>query len=74
MTLLTTGKQQKPVEKSNNNEPDISGRNRNDDIDISASVEEGKVVLYLKIKYNSRMVFDQTYRTIDMQDFKECDW
>jgi len=29
---------------------------------------------YLKIKYNSRMVFDPTYPSIDMQDFKECDW
>ncbi len=29
---------------------------------------------YLKIKYNSRMVFDPSYPNIDMTDFKECDW
>lgn len=29
---------------------------------------------YLKIKYNSRMVFDPSYPTIDMTAFKECDW
>ena len=29
---------------------------------------------YLKIKHNSRMVFDPTYPDIDMSQFKECDW
>ena len=29
---------------------------------------------YLKIKHNSRMVFDPSYPTIDMTSFKECDW
>ena len=29
---------------------------------------------YLKIKHNSRMVFDPTYPDIDMNAFKECDW
>ena len=28
---------------------------------------------YLKIKHNSRMVFDPSYPEIDMNDFKECD-
>ena len=32
------------------------------------------VFAYLKIKYNSRMVFDPTYVDIDMSQFKECDW
>ena len=29
---------------------------------------------YLKIKHNSRMVFDPTYPDIDKSQFKECDW
>jgi hypothetical protein len=29
---------------------------------------------YLKIRHNSRMVFDPTVPDIDMSDFKECDW
>jgi len=29
---------------------------------------------YLNIKHNSRMVFDPTYPTIDMSQFKECEW
>ena len=29
---------------------------------------------YLKIKHNSRMVFDPTYPEIDMSQFKQCDW
>jgi hypothetical protein len=33
-----------------------------------------RMFAHLKIKHNSRMVFDPTYPTIDMNDFKECDW
>ena len=29
---------------------------------------------HLKIKHNSRMVFDPTYPTVDLTQFKECDW
>ena len=32
------------------------------------------IFAYLKIKHNSRMVFDPSYPDIDMNDFKECDW
>ena len=29
---------------------------------------------FLRQKYNSRLAFDPTYPTIDMNDFKDCDW
>ena len=29
---------------------------------------------HLKIKHNSRMVLDPAYPTIDLTQFKECDW
>ena len=32
------------------------------------------IYAYLKQKYNSRLAFDPTYPSIDMSDFKECDW
>ena len=32
------------------------------------------IFAYLKIKHNSRMVFDPTYPDIDLSSFKECDW
>ena len=32
------------------------------------------IYVYLKQKYNSRLAFDPTYPSIDMGDFKECDW
>ena len=32
------------------------------------------IFAYLKNKHNSTMVFDPTYPTIDMTEFKECDW
>jgi hypothetical protein len=33
-----------------------------------------RMFAYLKIKHNSRMVFDPTYPKVDMNDFKDCDW
>ena len=33
-----------------------------------------RIYAYLKLKHNSRMVFDPTYPAIDMSNFKECDW
>eukprot|EP00804_Cyclotella_cryptica_P002919 CCRYP_013283-RA/>CCRYP_013283-RA protein AED:0.32 eAED:0.32 QI:0/-1/0/1/-1/1/1/0/188 len=32
------------------------------------------IYAYLKQKYNSRLAFYPTYPSIDMSDFKECDW
>lgn len=32
------------------------------------------VFSYLRKKYSSRLAFDPTYPTIDMSNFKECDW
>ena len=32
------------------------------------------IYAYLKMKHNSRMVFDPTYPDIDMSQFKKCDW
>ena len=32
------------------------------------------IYAYLKQKYNSRLAFDPTYPSIDMSDFKVCDW
>eukprot|EP00804_Cyclotella_cryptica_P014689 CCRYP_012691-RE/>CCRYP_012691-RE protein AED:0.35 eAED:0.35 QI:0/-1/0/1/-1/1/1/0/231 len=32
------------------------------------------IYAYLKQKYNSRLAFDPTYPSIDMSDFRECDW
>ena len=32
------------------------------------------VYAFLKQKDNSRMVFDPTYPTSNMSDFKQCDW
>lgn len=33
-----------------------------------------RIYAYLKIKHNSRMVFDPTYPVINMTAFKDCDW
>jgi hypothetical protein len=32
------------------------------------------IYAYLKQRYNSKLAFDPTYPSIDMNDFKECDW
>ena len=32
------------------------------------------IFAYLKIKHNSRMVFDPSYPDIDIFSFKECNW
>jgi hypothetical protein len=32
------------------------------------------IYAYLKQKYNSRHAFDSTYSSIDLGDFKKCDW
>ena len=32
------------------------------------------IFAYLKVKHNSRMVFDPSYPEIDKSDFKICDW
>jgi hypothetical protein len=33
-----------------------------------------RMFAHLKVKHNSRMVFDPTYPSIDMSDFKQFDW
>jgi hypothetical protein len=33
-----------------------------------------RMFAHVKVKHNSRMVFDPTYPSIDMSDFKQCDW
>ena len=32
------------------------------------------IYAYLKQKYNSRLAFEPTYPSIDVSDYKECDW